>query len=116
MPKTSRGQSALRGVRRGNDIYLGWKVTTPTASREGEVFSRKNKLEQIQHTHKKKMTHRPVHSPVPRYARTEYPGRPWLWAEKDASRDKLNNDGKNIGVLPELLPGTEPRVRQGKRK
>ena len=74
MPKTSRGPSAWRGVRQGNDKYPGWKVATPTSPRRGEVFSRKTKVEQMQHT-KKKMTHRPVHSPAPRYAGTGYPGR-----------------------------------------
>ena len=29
--KTSRGPSAWRGVRRGNDKYPGWKVASPTA-------------------------------------------------------------------------------------
>ena len=39
--KTSRGPSAWRGVRRGNDKYPGWQVATPTAPLGGEVFSRK---------------------------------------------------------------------------
>ena len=52
--KTSRGPSAWRGVRRGNDKYPGWKVATPTAPRGGGVFSRKNKVEQIQQTKDKR--------------------------------------------------------------
>ena len=32
------------------------------------------------------MAHRPVHSPVPRYARTGYPGRPRFWAEEGVGR------------------------------
>ena len=51
MQKTYRGPSAWPGVRRGNDKQPGWKVATPTAPRGGgEVFSRKSKVEQIQHT------------------------------------------------------------------
>ena len=72
--KTFRGPSAWRGVRRGNDKYPAWKVASPTAPRGGEGFSRKKK--ENKHNTKKKMTHRTVHSPVPRYARTGYPGRP----------------------------------------
>ena len=52
MRKTSRGPSAWRGARRRNDKYAGWKVAASTAPRGGEVFSRKNKVEQIQHTKK----------------------------------------------------------------
>ena len=86
MPKNFLGPSAWRGVRQGNGKYPGWKVATPTALRRGEGFSPKNKVEQMQHTKKYKMTHRPVHSPVPRYARTGYPGRPRLWAEEGVGR------------------------------
>ena len=50
MRKTSRGPSARRGIRRGNDQYPGWKVASPTAPLGGKVFRRKNKEEQIQHT------------------------------------------------------------------
>ena len=48
--KNSRGPSAWRGVRRGNDKYPGWKVATPTAPLGREVLRRKTKVEQIQHT------------------------------------------------------------------
>ena len=43
---------AWRGVRRRNDKYPGWKVAALTAPRGGEAFSRKNKIEQIQHATK----------------------------------------------------------------
>ena len=37
------------------------------------------------------MTHRPVHSPVPRYGTLVAPR---LWAEEGIGRAKLNNDEK----------------------
>ena len=52
MRKTSRGPSAWRGVRRGNDKYPGWEVATPTAPLGGEVFSRKKQI-RTNTTHKK---------------------------------------------------------------
>ena len=47
----SRGPSARRGVRRGNDDYPGWKVSTPTAPLGEEVFRRK-KQSRTNTTHK----------------------------------------------------------------
>ena len=96
MRKTSRGPSARPGVRRGNDKYPGWKVATRTAPLGGEVFRRekKKKVEQIQHIKDKKRTHRPAHSPVPRYERTGYPGRPPALGWEGVGRAKLNNDEK----------------------
>ena len=76
MRKTSRGPSARRGVRRGNDKYPGWKMATLTAPLGGMCLDEKIQS-RTNTTHKRyKMTDRPVHSPVPRYARTGYPGRP----------------------------------------
>ena len=43
MRKTSRGPSARRGVRRGNDEYPGWKVSKPTAPLGEEVFRQEKK-------------------------------------------------------------------------
>ena len=43
MRKTSRGSSARWGVRRGNDEYPGWKVSTPTAPLGEEVFRQRKK-------------------------------------------------------------------------
>ena len=77
MLKTSRGPSARRGVRRGNDKCSGWKVATSTASPVRGKSVETKKQSRTNTTHKLyKMTHRPVHIPVPSYARTGYPGFP----------------------------------------
>ena len=121
--QTSRGKSAWRGVRRRNGKYPGWKVAAPTHPRGGKVFSRKNKLDQIQRTKKKKMTHRPVHSPVPRYTRTGYPGRHPGSGLRRASAGRNGTTTKkgqscasNSGVSPELWPDNEQGIRQDEKK
>ena len=54
MQKTSRGPSARREVRRGNNKYPGWKVATPAAPLGGKCLDEKIKPEQTQHTKDKR--------------------------------------------------------------
>ena len=95
MRKTSRGPSARRGFRRGNDKYPGWKVATRTAPLGEEVFRRKkDKVDQIQHIRNKKGQTDPH---IALYHVTREQGTlvaPRLWAEEGVGRAKLNNDEK----------------------
>ena len=94
MRKTSRGPSARRGVRRGNDKYPGWKEATLTAPLGGKCLDKKNKVEQIQHT---KDIRRHTDPYITQYHVTREQGTlvaPRLWAEEGVGRAKLNNDEK----------------------
>ena len=81
MRKTSRGPSARRGVRRGNDEYPGWKVSTPTAPLGEEVFRQKNTKQNKYNTQN-----------IKEDTQTRILVAPRLWAEEGVGRAKLNND------------------------
>ena len=89
MPKTSRGPSAWRGARRGNDNTRDGRRQHQQPREGGKCSAEKNKVEKIQH--KKKHTHRPVR----RFTRKQGTlVAPRLWAEDGVGRAKLNNDVK----------------------
>ncbi len=83
MRKTSRGPSARRGVRRGNDEYPGWKVSTPTAPLGEEVFRRKKTKQNKCNTQNIKTD-----------TQTRTLVAPRLWAEEGVGRANLNYDKK----------------------
>ena len=89
-------------------------METPTSPRVGGMFSPKSKVEQLQHTQKSIMAHRPVHNPVPRYARIGYPGRPlalgWGGRQQGESeqRQRKNSPAAQISAF---YPNPGPATR-----
>ena len=82
MRKTSRGPSARRGVRRGNDEYPGWKLSTHTAPLGEEVFRRQKKTKQNKYNTQN----------IKEDTQTRTLVAPRLWAEEGVGRANLNND------------------------
>ena len=83
---------------------------------EGKSLAKKRKRNKY-NTHKKKhMTHRPVHSPVPRYARTGYPGRPPALGSGGRRRGEIEQRRKSDSPAPQIAafyPNTGPTLSRG---
>ena len=79
-------------------------MATPTAPLREEMFRRKIQS-RTNTTHKTgKMTHRPVHSPVPRYAVENHQGEPWGSAHVDLVGRQTRRRADRV-VVSELYVG-----------
>ena len=100
MRKNSRGPSARRGVRRGNDEYPGWKVSTPTAPLEGRKCLDENKMQNKYNTQDMKDN-----------TQTRTLVAPRLWAEGGVGKAKLNNEEKATALRMRYRCFIQPLTR-----
>ena len=110
VPEASRGTRAWRGRTRWYAKNPEWKVTSPAAPRREEVYIMvKSSIPHASHTlYSLVYINSPVHSPVPRPAWTEYPGRPPRGGWEGRRQVKSERTRKSDSPVPQIstsLPG-----------
>ena len=110
VPEASRGTRAWRGRTRWYAKNPEWKVTSPAAPRRGEVYIlvKASRLNASHTLYSLVFINSSVHSPVPRPAWTEYPGRHPGGGWEGRRQVKSERTRKSDSPVPQIstsLPG-----------